>query len=237
MVRATWGPSAEDIQTKPQYSNTRRNLAENSGRGKAIHWLMQAFNPLKPLVDASTAGHLNKLLRAVQKGDTESVWGRRGVRVSRFPQLLEGFRLTKDTPFDSVVRGEVDVQLERATLSASVALPDLLPRLTFFPPPGYPYCRGVVTLGVAPDLLFGEPKYATDGDFSHCFAGAAYTDWFAAGKGCPSTTLSLQLPYTPPTESFALVLTVALQLGEPGIAGSVEPVRRRVGSAKILAAV
>lgn len=63
-----------------------------------------------------------------------------------------------------------------------------------------------------------------------CFAPYAFV------YGCGATTPSLQLPYTPPTDAFALVLTVGMQLGEPGIAGGVEPVRRQVASAKILAA-
>lgn len=237
IVKTGWGPSGEAIKTKPQYAGQRRSLSENGGRSPATGWLMKAFQPLKPLADADTAGFLNKLLYEVQKGDTASPWGQRAVHVSRFPQLLEGFRLTKALPFDSVVRGEVGVQLDRATLSASVALPALLPRLTFFPPPGYPYCRMVATLGVAPDLFFGVPKYTTDGDYTHCYAQPLYTHWFAAGAGAPPATLPLQLPYTPPTEAFALVLTVAVQFGEPGLTGGVEPVRRRVGSAKILAAV
>lgn len=236
VVRSTWGPNKQALNTQPQYAGQRRSISENKGRAPATGWLMKAFNPLKPMADTDTAGYLNKLLYEVQKSDTVSPWGRRGVRVSRFPQLLEGFRLTKELPFDTVVRGEVGVRLHRDTLEASVTLPELLPRLTFFPPPGYAYCRVVATLGVAPDLFFDEPAYRTDGDFSQCFAQAAYGEWFATGKGCGATTLSLQLPYTPPSEAFALVLTIGVQLGEPGLAGGVEPVRKRVGCAKILAA-
>jgi hypothetical protein len=161
--------------------------------------------------------------------------GKRAVRLSRFPQLLEGFRLTKAMPFDAVVRGEVRAQLTRDILTAVVELPDLVPGLTFFEPEGYAYCRVVATLGVAPDLFWGNPKYTTQGDFGACFAQGVHTEWFAAGAGLTSTTLSLQLPYTPPTESFALVRTVGVQLGVPGLTGGVEPVRKRVESAKILA--
>lgn len=237
VVRVAAGPTKEDIDTHPRYDGLRRNLAENRGRNGAVSSLMKAFQPLKPLADADTAGQLNKLLRAVQKADTASAWGQRAVRCSQHAHLLEGFNLTKALPFDSVVRGEVAAVLHRDTLEASVQFPELIPRLTFFPPAGYAYCRLVAVLGVAPDLLFGLPKYRTEGDYSNCYAQAAQTGWFAAGKGAPATTLSLALPYTPPTEAFALVLTVGVQLGEPGLGGGIEPVRRRLGSSKILAAV
>jgi hypothetical protein len=237
VVRTTRGPSKKDLYSQPRYANTRRNLSETGGRGRAVSWLMKAFQPLKPLVDADTAGQLNKLLRAVQKGEEASAYGKRTVLLSRFPQLLEGFRLTKSLPFDTVVRGEVYAQMDRSTLTASVALPALLHRLTFFPPPGYPYCRIAAVLGVAPDLVHDEPMYRTGGDYTNCYAQPGYTDWLAAGAGAPPTTLQLQLPYAPPTEAFALVLTIAVQFGEPGLTGGVEPVGLRVGSAKILAAV
>jgi hypothetical protein len=237
ILRTKWGPSKEAIHTRPCYANTRRNNGETKGRSAAVSLLMKAFQTLKPIADFDTAGQLQRLLRAVQKGDTESEYGKRAVRPSRFPQLLEGFNLTKATPFDAVVRGDVYAQLELSTLQAAVALPALLPRLTFFPPVGYPYCRLVATLGVAPDVVFGPLGWGPDGDYGYCYAQTAHTDWFAAGAGLPPTTLQLQLPYTPPTESFALVLTIAVQLGEPGLTGGVEPVHKRVGSAKILAAV
>ena len=237
VVRSTWGPSRHDILTKPCYALTRLTLAETGGRSRAVSGLMKAFQPLKPLADFDTAGQGQRLLRAIQKGDTQSELGKRAVLLSRFPQLLEGFNLTRRTTFDTVVQGELHTRLSRDTLTASVELPDLLPRLTFFPPEGYPYCRVIAILGVAPDLLFAQPKYTTDGDFTNCPAQSVHTAWFAAGAGLPAQTLSLALPYLPPSEAFSLVLTVGLQLGEPGLTGGIEPVRRRVGSAKILAAV
>ena len=75
IVRATWGPSKEDIATKRQYARTRENLSESIGRGKAVSGLMKAFQPLKPLADPDTAGQFNRLLRAVQTGDTVSANG------------------------------------------------------------------------------------------------------------------------------------------------------------------
>jgi hypothetical protein len=237
IVRVPHGPARDDIHTKPQYDRLRRNLSENGGRNKAVSGLMKAFQPLKPLADFDTAGGLNRLLRVVQKGDEAGAYGKRAVRLSRFPQLAEGFHLTKALPFNSVVRGDAYTKMDRATGLASVELPCLLPGLTFFPPAGYPYCRLVATLGVAPDVVYGPLGWGTEGDYGNAYTLEAQTEWFAAAKGYGPTTLPLQLPYTPPTDSFALVLSVGVQLGEPGPAGGVEPVRKRVGSAKILAVV
>ena len=237
VVRRSYGPSKEDIETKPQYDITRRNIKETGGRSKAVSWLMRTFQPLKFQADFDTAGQLNKLLRVIQKEDAVSIYGQRAVLLSAHPGLLEGFSLTKALPFDHTVRGGVDVQLSKAALSASVSLPALIPQLTFFPPEGYSYYRVVVTLGAAPDLFYGLPKYRPLGDYTPCWPQSAQTEWFPAATGAPAQTLALTLPYTPPNDAFSLVLTIGVQLGAPVIGGAIEPVRKRVGSAKILAAV
>lgn len=237
VVRRTSGPSKEDIQTKSQYDVLRRNLAETGGRSTATSWLMKAFQALKPLADADTAGQLNRLLKVIQVGDTESEFGTRAVRFSQYPSVLHGFKLTKAAPFDTVVSGALCCALLRDTRSATVEVPALLPRRTFFAPEGYAYGRLVAVLGIAPDLFFGEPKYQPLGDYEACFAQSAYTDWFAAGIGTAAQTLHLNLPVTPPNDAFSLVLSVGLQWGVPGVTGGIEPVRQRVGSAKIVAAV
>lgn len=170
-------------------------------------------------------------------GDTESEFGQRAVRFSQFPTILNGFKLTKATPFDNVVTGALCCTLSRDILSASLQVPALLPRLTFSAPEGYAYCRLVAVLGIVPDLFFGVPKYQPLGDYDHCFAQSGYTGWFAAGSGAPATTLERSLPTTPPNEAFSLVLSVGVQLGMPGASGSIEPVGGRVGSAKVVAAV
>lgn len=56
ILRTSYGPSKEDIQTKPQYDITRRNLTETGGRSTATSHLMKAFQPLRPLADYDTAG-------------------------------------------------------------------------------------------------------------------------------------------------------------------------------------
>jgi hypothetical protein len=237
IVRLASGPTKEDIQTKPQYDVLRRNLSETGGRSTATSYLMRTFQLLKPLADPDTAGQLNRLLKAVQVGDTESEFGKRAVRFSQLPTVLNGFSLTRALPFDTVVRGALCCTLSKETLSASLEMPALLPRLTFFAPEGYAYCRLVATLGIAPDLFFGEPKYRPLGDYDACFAQSAHTEWFAAGSGTTAQTLHLSLPVTPPNEAFSLVLAVGVQLGVPGAGGVIEPVRKRVGSAKIVAAL
>jgi hypothetical protein len=237
VLRVAYGPSKEDIETKRQYDITRRNLSEMGGRSTAASWLMKAFQPLRSIADPHTLGQLNRLLRAVQLADTTSEYGKRSVALSLHPALLQGCSLTKAAPFDSVVRASFGCTLSRESLSASLELPSLKPRLNFFPPQGYTFCRVVAALGVAPDLFHAVPKYRPQGDYNHCHAVSVHSDWFAAGHGAPAQTLALSLPYTPPNEAFSLVLSVGVQVGMPGISGAIEPLRGRVGSAKILAVV
>lgn len=50
-------------------------------------------------------------------------------------------------------------------------------------------------------------------------------------------TLEVSLPYTLPDDAFTLVLSVGVQMGALSATGTMEPVRKGVGSAKVLAAV
>jgi hypothetical protein len=236
ILRAKYGPSKEDINTKPNYENNRRFINENRGRAKAVRALMKAFEALKPLSDADTAGHLNKLLTVIQKGDTTGIYGQRAVLLSQFPHLLQGFHLTKHFPFNDAVRGEPQTTLDRATRSASVTLPHLLPGVTCFPPPGGSFFRIAVTLGVAPNMVYTPLGYATVDDYSNCYSVSTETAWFPSGKAVPATSLSLALPYTPPGDAYSLVLAIGMQLGITAVNGNIEMVRERTGSGKILAA-
>lgn len=236
ILRAKYGPSKEDIYTKPNYANTRRFLMENKGRARSVRSLMKAFEALKPLSDPDAAGHLNKRMMVIQKGDFMGLYGQRDVLLSRFPHLLEGFHLTKRSFFEGAIRGALQAHLDRTARTASVTLPPLLPGITFFPPAGGSFFRIVMTLGVAPDMVYGPSGYAPVNDCSNCYAVSTGTAWFPSAKEAPAFSLSLALPYEVPGDAFSLVLAIAVQLGMPATGGGVEPVKRRVGSGKILAA-
>lgn len=233
--RQYWGPSAEDIKTKAAYDITRRNNKEHGGCSTASKYLRRVFHPLEPARDYAMSGPVTGKLRDFLPLDTESEFGHRHILLSKAPRLLEGINLSKRYPFDSVVRGGVSCALNRETLSATIDLPALKVGVNFTPTGKQPYFKIAAALGVAPDLLWNGEAYA----FHRAYEGfrplAVTSDWTPATAGSEAMTLDLQLPYTPPDDQFALVLTLGVLMGTAGRWGQPEAVKY-AGCAKVMAA-
>ena len=235
VLRQKWGPSKEDIQTKPQYDITRRNNREFDARSKGASLVQHLLQPLAPMRDYNLAGPLNGFMSKILKLDTEGVFGRRSLLLSRQPRLLEGLSLNRRTPFEALLRSGVGYTLSRDTLSARVGIPALVPATNFFPADKHPLCRVVAVLGLVPDL-FLDPygDYRPEEQFRQVFPVRAETDWFPTRSGAAASSLELALPYTLTGSAYSLLLAVGIGFGSLKDEGLVEPVKY-AGSAKVVA--
>jgi hypothetical protein len=232
ILRMGWGPSKEDIKTKDNYVNTRRNNAEFGGRsttGKYIKWLL---DPLKTILDYNVSPVLNGLLKPVQAEDKESPWGHRNVLISRKPYLLEGLTLNRRNPLESVISTPIRFEVNKAVGTALINVPELMPSVNFFPPENFSVCRITALLGLMPDFYFAEPLYKPLQDVSQWQPAVASTDWFLARNGCPASEMSLSLSGILPAEGYSLMVAVGVQVGRPS-PGYVTPLKHN-GCGKIL---
>lgn len=94
-------------------------------------------------------------------------------------------------------------------------LPALRAGVTFTPTGKQPYFKVVASLGVAPDILWQGGRYTFHYDYQQSFPQTAVSAWTLTAEGSEAMTLQLQLPYTPPDEHFALVLTLGVLMGTP----------------------
>ena len=234
VVRRKSSLTKEQVLTDPSFSNTRKNNKETAGCSRAAGLVLETLGVLRPVVDQSCCGRLNALLKVVQASDTESPWGRRSVRLSQRPGLLEGFNLRKVYPLEGVLRAPLYCAVDRAGLGAEVEVPALVPGINFLSPVGPPLYRVVAALGAVPDLYYepGGDRYLPAPGYKRVSAQAALTGWFPVKGGSAATTLSLQLPEGPGVDDFSLVLTVGVQWGTVGIGGGVDLVKT-VKSAQI----
>jgi hypothetical protein len=83
VLRLKWGPTKEDIKTKPQYDITRRNNREFDARSKGASAVQQVLQWLKPRGDYYLSGPLNGFMSKILKLDTEGEYGRRSMLLSR----------------------------------------------------------------------------------------------------------------------------------------------------------
>ena len=127
VVRRKTGPTREQIQSDPRFANTNKINKETAGCSRATGLVLETLGVLRPVVDQSCCGRLNALLKVVQAGDALSPWGQRNVRLLQNPHLLEGFNLRKVYPLEGVLQNPLACTVEKATLSATVQVPALLP--------------------------------------------------------------------------------------------------------------
>jgi hypothetical protein len=166
--------------------------------------------------------------------DSENPLGQRSVRLSLHPHLLEGFTLSKKTPLETLLRTPLAGSINKASLSAQVEVPELLPGGNFKPRVPYPYYRVVASLGVVPDLTYTPYGYTPDEALGQYTPQVAQTDWMGIRTALPETVLSLSLPYTVDFPHFALVLAVGISFGAPNVLGQIRP-ESYSGSGRIVA--
>lgn len=258
IVRRKGGPSKEKIKTSPNMLATRRSNSEFGGRAKTAKWIMRALQYHKSLADHNIAGPLNALLRPVQALDSTNGLGQRSVRLSANPQILKGFSLNRNNPFDAAIRYPVEYVLVQETGSAMVQVPELRPGINLFAPEKYPWFSIVVSLGVVPDIIFTQSNEPVHPDYDAFTDPAAkpalhkytythpdyemldappigmVTAWSPVKKGIPATALELQLPLFPPDDHFTLVLAIGIMYGIQEDANTIRQAPN-AGSAKVLA--
>lgn len=233
--RLGWGPSSEDVATKLSYDVTRRLNKEFKACSKASKYLRRNFHPLEPARDHRLSNKVTGWLYDFLPLDTESEFGQRHILLSASPRLLEGINLSKNYPFDSVVRGGLSYVLSRETLSATVDLPALQAGVSFAPTGRQPYFKVVAALGLASDQLWQGDGYGFHRDYEQLYAAVAQSAWTPTAEGSGAMSLQLQYPSTPPDDHFALVLTVGVLMGTLNRRGGVEAVKY-ARCAKVLAA-
>ncbi|NII24523.1 hypothetical protein HB364_05505 [Pseudoflavitalea sp. X16] len=239
IVRRKGGPSKEKIMTDPEMRQVRNSISEFGGRAKAGKYIMQALTFQKPLADHNIAGPLNALMVPVQNMDPVEEWGKRDVRLSAYPHILNGFSLNRQNTFDSTVRFPVEHALSRETLTAAVQLPELMPDISFFAPEKYPWFSIIVTLGIVPDIIFTGSlhKYEpTHHGYFNLQPGQAVTDWHPVAQGAPATPLEVKHSSLPPDEHFTLVLAIGVRYGTQYNTHTIQQAKY-AGCAKVLAVV
>lgn len=238
VIRRKGGADKETIRTSSRFATARLWMTEFGGcstMGKEVRFMM---HPMKALADYNFSGFVNKALKQIQKLDGVSALGRRAIRLSQHPELLQGFSLNKYTTFDSMVRIPVTCTVDRTTGSARVNIPKLVRDINFFPNGPHPAYSIVVCLGVVPDFEFNSQtgKYAPPKWYDSMQGWTkARTSWYSSLKGSPAQTLEIALNNTvPPDAGYSLQLTVGVQFGALHDNGTVAQVKR-AGAAKILA--
>lgn len=154
------GPGKKQIRHDPRFRRTDNMCDEWKGCTMATQWVRRTLNPLDDTRDYNFVGHVSQRLKLVQKLDTEGIYGQRSVWLSRYPHVLEGFSITRKTPFDTLLGAPLTCTLEKETSSARVEIPRMVTGINFQPATLHPYFQIVASLGVVPDIHYTPLGYA-----------------------------------------------------------------------------
>ena len=233
VIRTKGGPSKAMFKTSPRFANVRKNNDEFGAAGMAAGKIVRAMYAIKHLSDPHIAGRLTSIATIIKKLDTVNILGQRTIAFSKYPHVLEGFDLNRELAFDTVVKNGIATSISREDLTATVILPDLIPRANFNIPWNYPLYRIILVFGVIPDIRNGRQGYGPANSQTKYFPVQEQTEWTAAYDVRKSEEIVLQLPRESNfDETSSLILSIGIEAGKYVTNTIIEPVKD-VGCGKI----
>lgn len=236
ILRRKGGPTKETVNNTAAYALNRLHRQEfgaTATLGKYVRFMLGANRTVS---NYNITARLNSVLKHVKRQDTEGQLGRRALRLSSVPRLLQGFPLNKQNTFDVIMSPTILWSISRETRSARIELPELIRHTNFNPSNQQPFFCVTAVLGIVPDILYHEPKagYAPPDWFDGmCTPAQVSSPWYPARRGAPPITLDVQATLAPPDESYTLMLSVGVRFGALYGNNKVE-LLEYMGAAKIL---
>lgn len=237
-LRTKGGASKNKIKTHKNFQRTRELNTEWSGCAKAGALIRNLLVLQQPMADFNTSAALTGIIKNIQVRDSEHEHGKRSVLFSRHAHLLEGFQLNRKNTFESVIRGNVDVQFMRSAAKAIIHLPELVPDISFHPPVQLPAFRICITIGTLPDMHYFSGAYAISDkgfDEHHFQQGNSFeTAWYYTGNRVAAQSIELAIANTAAIQPHdAWMVAISVNFGTP-ITNELVKTNKHTGAGKIL---
>jgi hypothetical protein len=123
IMRAKGGPKKSAIKRSEKFARVRLNNHEWKGCTKMGSQIKRAFCGMTRLADYPFIGSLNALAKKIQLCDTENPVGERSIYLTRHKELITGFSINKNNPFDSLFKSTIAYTMARESLSCSITIP------------------------------------------------------------------------------------------------------------------
>lgn len=234
VLRQKGGPSKQQVKNSPVFALTRRYNEECKGRMLLVKHINLAMQGVRHLYDYNYSGALAAVCQQVQAADTMNELGNRSVLLSQAGFLLEGFTINKYQPFDTVVKYPLAPTVNRASGTALISLPELVPGLHITNPKQQPLYRLVFALGLVPDIIYDESwKVYRPVPAAGTGSVAVHTPWYTAGENSPPQEITLQLTDYQPMQGQSILLSAGIEYGQPKTGGYVQGTKY-AGAGKVL---
>jgi len=239
IVRTKGGPSARRIKEGKEFAELRTHQQEWSGCIKFSQSVKKALGETYRLADYNVSPVLNGMGKNLMKLDTEHIVGERLLRLSAYKQALENFNLNRNFAFNAVLRINPTLEINRETLTATVAFPRFNSGTDLLNIQRLPYFRLIVCIGTVSDMKFEPSEYGScyfpaQFDLNGCSA-SAITEWLSANDQIAEQklTVSLESLSNNLSDNVTVIVSAGIEFGNVGFAGQIAEVKR-AGCAKIL---
>jgi len=228
ILRAKGGATKEQIATDPRFERTRENNSEFGICASAAGRIRRMMFCINHLADYNFTPALSSLLMKMKVRDTASERGQRGLLFSQHAALLQGFRLNRKNPFESVVRQTPVCSIDRATGKGVVQLPEMTPGVNLLLPPNPPLYRFVIGMGAIADIKHNGKDYTERNPKPLPAVFSTATAWYGSQQTFPAQEVQLPL-YLPEgwDETATFLLFIGLEMGRPLTANEIEEVKGR----------
>ena len=239
VIRTPGGASKSRIKNHRNFEATRNLNHEWKLVTGVAAKIRQDLGGLCLLADYNISGPLNALVKKIQTSDTINEKGKRSILFSRCPDYISTFQFNKQTLFNSIVRLQPEVTIDKQTAVVTVTVPELQPDIHFFPNPRYAYYRLMIDNAAVSDHVWDEESKSFKPSVSLLPVYKYFTtDWVPTSSTQPAATYE----FSPFFEKFTsgpgmiLISGIGIQYGMPAPDGSIQPVAR-AGAARILKSV
>ncbi|WP_243348590.1 hypothetical protein [Parabacteroides sp. FAFU027] len=238
IVRTKGGPSKNKIKKHPNFEKVRKNNSEWSGCTKMSRLIFKGLHDVFAQADYPVIGTLNALCKKIQLMDTEHEQGFRGVYLSKYGEVLEGFSPNRRRIFGQILSVMPEYKVDREALSATLSLPPIDPAYHLVNEINMPYYRVMVNLAFIPDV-YREAEGKDYTSTKEGWIGACRTfesEWLSTSAISERIECTLNTDFLEKDEvlsGYSLVLGMGIVFGKANAAGQIEKMKQ-TGTGRIL---
>jgi hypothetical protein len=238
IMRTKGGASKEKIKSSPKFEGLRKQQKEWSGCAKFGSITRYSFGGLHRVADYNLTPVLNGIGKNLMKLDEVSETGRRSLKLTAYPQALEGFNFNRNYPLNTVLRVAPVAQLNREKLEVSVSIPRINTDIDLLNIQRLPFFRLIVAIGTVSDLQYNEQAndYEAMVPELHGVSETLTGEWHSTQTILPEHIMAVALEeeeINALTENVTVLVSMAVEFGNVGFTGQPQEVKY-AGCGKVL---
>lgn len=203
------GPTAEQVNTAPEFERTRENMNEFGGSAKAGKSVRNGFSQLiSKMADSQLTGRLTAIMKKINLEDQTEARGYRAIEISIQRNYINGLDFDKSISLNSILSAPYTITHTAGRDSADLNLAAFNPASFIIAPPGATHFRLINSLAVVSDFAYNGTigTYEATQPVFNELSATEYSTYFDLNTLTPAVALTsaLAAPGALPTDVTVL---------------------------------